>query len=812
MILQKITLNPFAGLSNITIEFHRSLNVILGKNEAGKSTIYHAIENVLFRPSKLRKNIFEKEMQRFIPIGGDNAGVHLVFIAQEKTYQLYRRWRSKNPEAEFILPDGSSISDDESIRQKLQELLPAPEGTCKAILMSYQTGLSKTLDDIKLSDGSSLRDLDDILRGAVLESDGISVARFQEMLQQQYNDYFNKWDIRADEPEGGKGIENPWKRGAGTIVECFYEKEKIAQKLKNAKHYEDEYDRILTEISKLKEEARSEREYLDEHRRAYDDSRERTTIESAILKIDSQREKLNEANRRWPVTEAEIANLKSRIPEIENEIGRLKTEKDQADKAKQNRKYIEKYNRARKRKEETDEADRSLRKIIKITSEQIRKLEKLDRNIGELKIQIEAGKLKLNLLARKDITLQIHKGVDDPEQISVAAGKSGTIESGATLKLEHKDWAMNIVSGEEDIEGIITRYNGLRDEYGSILESCGAGSLSDAKEKNKNYEELNRKYQNAVNNLEAELEGDTYDDLEAKVRNIGETGNVREPEVIVRELTTREHEHKKVRNDLREREERVAEYTELYKDQDSLHERLGSILHERKQFETRLENLAPVPGGMSNDEFLKEYDDRRENLQSDINEKIKALDLDKAGLEGRAPDRSVEEIEKEYREAERMFRSELRKGLAVKKIRDTAAEIITGLDTELYGDLKNNVEGYIAGMTANRYTRIEMEINVPSGFRREDGKILPADYLSVGTKDVLGLSLRLSMAKFFLKETDGFLIMDDPLVDLDPERQELAAKAIIEFSADKQVLVFTCHPGHAEMLGGKSIELGGEVY
>ena len=49
----------------------------------------------------------------------------------------------------------------------------------------------------------------------------------------------------------------------------------------------------------------------------------------------------------------------------------------------------------------------------------------------------------------------------------------------------------------------------------------------------------------------------------------------------------------------------------------------------------------------------------------------------------------------------------------------------------------------------------------------------------MGTKVGLGLALRLAMSKYFLEGSDGFLIMDDPLIDLDPERQEAASEYIV---------------------------------
>jgi exonuclease SbcC len=84
---------------------------------------------------------------------------------------------------------------------------------------------------------------------------------------------------------------------------------------------------------------------------------------------------------------------------------------------------------------------------------------------------------------------------------------------------------------------------------------------------------------------------------------------------------------------------------------------------------------------------------------------------------------------------------------------------------------------------------------------RGDGQALPYDLLSAGTKDIFALAVRLAMAEFFLGPRDGFLLLDDPLVDLDPERQKRAADVLREFAEKQQLVVFTCQPTHAALFG-----------
>ena len=84
---------------------------------------------------------------------------------------------------------------------------------------------------------------------------------------------------------------------------------------------------------------------------------------------------------------------------------------------------------------------------------------------------------------------------------------------------------------------------------------------------------------------------------------------------------------------------------------------------------------------------------------------------------------------------------------------------------------------------------------------------MPIDLLSSGTYDSVALSLRLSILEHIFGEDKGFLILDDCLVDLDPERKETAIKLINEFASNHQVIFTTCSPDTAESLGGNIITM-----
>ena len=87
MIIHSLKLDPFAGISEKKIDFKKDLNVVLGPNEAGKSTLLNALRLVLFVPTDCGKRIFKEEIADFMPLaGGDTIRVGLNFRIGKQDY------------------------------------------------------------------------------------------------------------------------------------------------------------------------------------------------------------------------------------------------------------------------------------------------------------------------------------------------------------------------------------------------------------------------------------------------------------------------------------------------------------------------------------------------------------------------------------------------------------------------------------------------------------------------------------------------------------------------------------------------------
>ncbi|MBO5574221.1 MAG: AAA family ATPase [Clostridium sp.] len=86
--------------------------------------------------------------------------------------------------------------------------------------------------------------------------------------------------------------------------------------------------------------------------------------------------------------------------------------------------------------------------------------------------------------------------------------------------------------------------------------------------------------------------------------------------------------------------------------------------------------------------------------------------------------------------------------------------------------------------------RMDSKLNVT---RMEDGALRDTELLSAGYRDLVGICTRMAMVDAMYREEKPFLIMDDPFVNLDDEKQARGLKFLSRVAEDYQILYFTCH-------------------
>ena len=110
-------------------------------------------------------------------------------------------------------------------------------------------------------------------------------------------------------------------------------------------------------------------------------------------------------------------------------------------------------------------------------------------------------------------------------------------------------------------------------------------------------------------------------------------------------------------------------------------------------------------------------------------------------------------------------------------------------------------QDFFSDVTGQRYDRLyapigEQTITVTdsTGASKQPGE------MSRGTREQLYLALRFGLIREFGEHAERLpVVVDEALVNFDPERARLAAESFGQLAETNQVLVFTCHPTTAEM-------------
>jgi len=117
---------------------------------------------------------------------------------------------------------------------------------------------------------------------------------------------------------------------------------------------------------------------------------------------------------------------------------------------------------------------------------------------------------------------------------------------------------------------------------------------------------------------------------------------------------------------------------------------------------------------------------------------------------------------------------------------------------------------YLQRLTAGRYARVWTPLGQHTlRVNDADGKSLPVEVLSRGTREQLFLSLRLALVGAYARRGVRLpLVLDDVLVNFDAGRSKAAAMVLRDFAKlGHQILIFTCHEHIARLFKSLKAEV-----
>ncbi len=98
MKINKIKINSYGKLKEKQIDLKDGINIIYGKNEAGKSTLLRFIINSFYGISKNKKGKEYSDYEKYLPWDGEEFSGNIEYELNDKTkYEIHRDFKKKNP-------------------------------------------------------------------------------------------------------------------------------------------------------------------------------------------------------------------------------------------------------------------------------------------------------------------------------------------------------------------------------------------------------------------------------------------------------------------------------------------------------------------------------------------------------------------------------------------------------------------------------------------------------------------------------------------------------------------------------------------
>ena len=113
-----------------------------------------------------------------------------------------------------------------------------------------------------------------------------------------------------------------------------------------------------------------------------------------------------------------------------------------------------------------------------------------------------------------------------------------------------------------------------------------------------------------------------------------------------------------------------------------------------------------------------------------------------------------------------------------------------------HGDMLKLASGYLEEMTEGKYVRVWTPVDEDLLFvQQENGNVFSTEQLSMGTRELLYLAIRLALIEEYRQRNVRLpIILDDILVNFDRRRASAAARLLTKFAGDQtQIFFFTSH-------------------
>ena len=771
MYIKKIKSDQFAGMHNLEKEFKPGLNVVCGKNEAGKSTLVRILSETLFTDSNIRLN--SKEGRTFrtenFPStkkdgseGGNTINGVVVINNIESDVTIAKKWGVK-PTVSIENKNGKYEDDIKKFNEIRNGILQYDGGVYNEIILSSQKNVNESLKKI-LESANDSKSAEEILKKASMELGGIPINKIEEKIEEKINGLCKKQDW--------------WKE--------YFSKTK--KKYADAgKDYKDSAFQAYNNLGKAKEVI----DKLKELEKKCSDAKQE--YKKAKIDYDAAEENYKRFVRIKPKMENYIL-VKEDIKEKEKNLKALKEATAKYPQAKLD---FDKACELKKelRNSQLSELSNALSNMNKLKCPKDKDIT----NAEEYENQIKSNKSRL-----KDMNIDAAirmLGENTVEIRSVTTGESLECESGKVNINE----AVNIVipgvaeiclaPAEVDAVTVRNEIDQLNEKLKEIFERYGVNSASELISMREEYKEKNREFELLEGKFKSDFEDYTRSELEGQSLE-----KVRPSEKIKEDIKSL-CENLKIDIFIYGKKTIISDFKKNY---DSIEEANKKIEDDKKLLRNKkseLIDINEIPEEFRNEnpeDLLGELEQKRDDMDSIKDKKRDAMTRAEGDYENFVDSNpnayeNLEECERIWNEKH----DELLRWVKIKKVfNECKADSVNTPATKLVQSFGEYLE-QIAGerITTNLPDSNRLNMNIYSG-----DNLIDFNKLSEGTKDTLSLAFRLAVLDHLFPDGGGIIVLDDPLTDMDYDRVEQSCKLIKKCAEKHQVIFLTCREEYAEKL------------
>lgn len=792
MNIKTIKTRQFAGIKNKEVELEPGLNILVGNNETGKSTLIELIYQMLYRNSKLSKREDKDFFEKYIPSNekGDVVDGTLVFTTSEGEYTLNKKWGVVS-ECELVDSDGNITANEEKIREVVAAELIYKQGLYDDVVFVSQNNKLNVVEHIlnKLDKKAAVKqDLVSIIAAEGMTStEGISPEDIEKIIQSKLDALSGHWDFVMDGPEKRRGIENPWAKDVGIILKSYYQLAELEEKLRKGEMVEKaiEADNIKIHEAKKKFEEHSAEKY------EYEKYAEILATYKSGMKLRQEYKIKQEEINRDLISYPEL--IKSYEKAVELDV-LLKAEK-----------IINSYRSIEGMKNKLSEARALVDGKMKVDADDERRL-----------TEAETAIIGLNArLSNLDLAASIKKlGTADIIVKSVATGKNIDISTGnfdinETVEITIPGIMNLIITARGvDVEEIKKQLAEATAGYNAILNKYKVSNIKELRAKKEEYAELlkrfefvNEEYNRLTTGVELSKLELEYNEVKGKEEQF--TGlNEKIEELCKSEPIT---------SFIAKQEQKIEIIRDKYGKDDTVNAMkscLSKVEIEIGKLDSIEDDAANIPEKYLKltdlDEYKSYLNSNIDNANHNIKEAEAVLREDERKLGDVALDDLRIYIDDAALELQR-HKDEYERWKHILEVLENTREIMAGEST--MPDVKERFARYLSVITEGRIVLQSMDDNMDINIYSGNNPIKYA-ILSEGTKDTIALAFRLAILEHLFPEGGGLVVFDDPFTEMDESRTRQACKLVQKFAdTGNQVIFVTCDNKYRQLLSGKLIEI-----